>query len=325
MPLERVYAYEPLPDVLSTEEQKHILGLQANHWSEYIPTMSHLQYMALPRWAALSELQWTLREMKDYDDFLHRLQRLVKTYEAEGYNYAKHIYDVNADFLPDSETGAVKVGLKTIDGATVRYTLDGTEPTASSPAAGGMVAINSDCTFKAKAMRPGGDSRVLSEKIAFSKATCKPITANQPVNRQYEYKGVSSLTDGLKGGLNYKTGRWIAFYGNAMDVTIDLKELTGISKVAFTSCVEKGDWIFDVRGITVEVSEDGKNFTEVFSEEYPAMKEDDRNGLYDHECVFAPVKVRYVRVIADSERSIPEWHGGKGSPGFLFVDEIAIE
>ena len=325
VPLERVYAYEPLPDVLSTEEQKHILGLQANHWSEYIPTMSHLQYMALPRWAALSELQWTLREMKDYDDFLHRLQRLVKTYEAEGYNYAKHIYDVNADFLPDSETGAVKVGLKTIDGATVRYTLDGTEPTASSPAAGGMVAINSDCTFKAKAMRPGGDSRVLSEKIAFSKATCKPITANQPVNRQYEYKGVSSLTDGLKGGLNYKTGRWIAFYGNAMDVTIDLKELTGISKVAFTSCVEKGDWIFDVRGITVEVSEDGKNFTEVFSEEYPAMKEDDRNGLYDHECVFAPVKVRYVRVIADSERSIPEWHGGKGSPGFLFVDEIAIE
>ena len=119
--------------MLSTEEQKHILGLQANHWSEYIPTMSHLQYMALPRWAALSELQWTLREMKDYDDFLHRLQRLVKTYEAEGYNYAKHIYDVNADFLPDSETGAVKVGLKTIDGATVRYTLDGTEPTASSP------------------------------------------------------------------------------------------------------------------------------------------------------------------------------------------------
>ncbi len=325
VPLERVYAYEPLPDVLSTEEQKHILGLQANHWSEYIPTMSHLQYMALPRWAALSELQWTLREMKDYDDFLHRLQRLVKTYEAEGYNYAKHIYDVNADFLPDSETGAVKVGLKTIDGATVRYTLDGTEPTASSPAAGGMVAINSDCTFKAKAMRPGGDSRVLSEKIAFSKATCKPITANQPVNRQYEYKGVSTLTDGLKGGLNYKTDRWIAFYGNAMDVTIDLKELTGISKVAFTSCVEKGDWIFDVRGITVEVSEDGKNFTEVFSEEYPAMKEDDRNGLYDHECVFAPVKVRYVRVIADSERSIPEWHGGKGSPGFLFVDEIAIE
>lgn len=325
VPLERVYGYEPLPDVLSTEEQKHILGLQANHWSEYMPTMSHLQYMALPRWAALSELQWTLREMKDYDDFLHRLQRLVKTYDAEGYNYAKHIYDVNADFRPDSETGAVNVGLKTIDGATVRYTLDGTEPTASSPAADGMVTINSDCTFKARAMRPGGDSRVLSEKIAFSKSTCKPITANQPVNSQYEYKGVSTLTDGLKGGRNYKTGRWIAFYGNAMDVTIDLKEPTGISKVAFTSCVEKGDWIFDVRGITVEVSEDGKNFTEVFSEEYPAMKEDDRNGLYDHECVFAPVKVRYVRVIADSERSIPEWHGGKGSPGFLFVDEIAIE
>ena len=84
------------------------------------------------------------------------------------------------------------MGLKTIDGATVRYTLDGTEPTASSPAAGdGCDKFR--LHVQGQGYAPRRDSRVLSEKIAFSKATCKPITANQPVNRQYEYKGVSSF------------------------------------------------------------------------------------------------------------------------------------
>jgi hexosaminidase len=133
------------------------------------------------------------------------------------------------------------------------------------------------------------------------------------------------LTDGLKGNGNYKTGRWIGFYRNDMDVTIDLLEPTEISNLTFTTCVEKGDWIFDARSVTVEVSEDGENYTEIVSESSPAMKETDRNGLYEHAYSFNPVKTRFVRVIAASEKSIPEWHGGKGHPGFLFVDEITID
>ena len=100
----------------------------------------------------------------------------------------------------------------------------------------------------------------------------KPIVANQPVNQQYMYKGITTLIDGLKGNRNYKTGRWIAFYKNDMDVTIDLKQPIEISNVAISTCVEKGDWIFDTKGLSVEVSEDGKNFTKVASEDYPVMK-----------------------------------------------------
>ena len=144
------------------------------------------------------------------------------------------------------------------------------------------------------------------------------------MNKQYEFKGVSTLVDGLKGNGNYKTGRWIAFRGNDMDVTIDLKQPTEISSVAISTCVEKGDWVFDTRGLSVEVSEDGTNFTKVASETYPAMKETDKNGVYDHKLTFTPVTAQYVKVIASPEKSIPEWHGGKSYPGFLFVDEITI-
>ncbi len=325
LPIERVYSYEPMPKALSPEEQQYIKGVQANHWTEYMPTFSQVQYMALPRWAALSEVQWSQPEKKNYENFLTRLPQLIEWYKAEGYNYAKHVFDVTADFKSNAETGSVDVTLKTIDQAPIHYTLDGTEPTAASPVAEGVVAVKENAKFRAMAIRPEGNSRMLSEDIVFCKSTCKPIVANQPVNKQYEFNGVSTLTDGLKGNGNYKTGRWIAFYRNDMDVTIDLQQPTEISNVAFTTCVEKGDWVFDVRGITIEVSDDGENFTKVFSEEYPEMKENDRNGLYDHKLTFDAVKTRYVRILAPTEHSIPAWHGGKGNPAFLFVDEIVID
>lgn len=77
----------------------------------------------------------------------------------------------------------------------------------------------------------------------------KPIVANQPVNKQYMFKGESTLVDGLKGNGNYKTGRWIAFYKNDMDMTIDLQQPTGFRALLFllawrraTGCLTREDF-----------------------------------------------------------------------------------
>ena len=325
LPIERVYSYEPMPKSLTPEEQKYIKGVQANLWTEYIATFSHAQYMVLPRWAALCEVQWSTPDKKNYEDFLSRLPRLIKWYDAEGYNYAKHVFNVTAEYTPNPADGTLDITLSTIDNAPIHYTLDGTEPTAASPLYEGVLKIKENADFSAIAVRPTGNSRVISEKINFSKSSMKPIVANQPVNKQYMFKGESTLVDGLKGNGNYKTGRWIAFYKNDMDMTIDLQQPTEISSVAISTCVEKGDWVFDARGLSVEVSDDGKNFTKVASEEYPAMKESDKNGIYEHKLSFSPVKTQYVKVVALSESKMPAWHGGKDSPAFLFVDEITID
>ena len=323
VPFEKVYSLNPTAS-LTEEQAKHILGTQANLWTEYIPTSEQVEYMVLPRMSALAEVQWTQPEKKDFKDFTKRLARLMKFYQRDGFNYAKHVFDLKIDFTPDVTKKAVVVTLSTIDDAPIYYTLDGTEPTAASPVCDSILTIKESCTLKAVAVRPTGNSKMLTEKIAFSKSTSKPIKANQPVNKQYEFGGVSTLVDGLKGNGNYKTGRWIAFYKNDMDVTIDLQQPTEISSVAITTCVEKGDWVFDARSFSIEVSDDDKTFTKVASEAYPEMKETDRNGLYEHKLTFDPVKTRYVKVVATSEHSIPAWHGGKGNPGFLFVDEITL-
>lgn len=97
LPIKHVYDYEPLPANLTPEEQSYIWGVQCNVWTEYIPTFSHVQYMMLPRGAALSEVQWSLPEAKDYEKFRNeRLPRLIKIYELYGYNYSRRIY-VDAD------------------------------------------------------------------------------------------------------------------------------------------------------------------------------------------------------------------------------------
>ena len=325
LPLERVYSYEPMPSALSPEEQKFITGVQANLWTEYIPTMAQAQYMVLPRMAALCETQWSAPEKKqDYQGFLKRTARLTRIYQLKGWNYATHIFDVNVHIAPNTETGKLDVTASTIDDAPVYYTLDGTEPTTASSKYENGLTIDAACVLRMMAVRPEGNSRITRDSIAFSKSTAKPITMLQPINKPYEFKGATTLVDGMTGDRNYKTGRWIAFYKNDMEAVIDLKEATEISSMTLRTCVEKGDWTFDTRGITVEVSDDNKTFRKVASEAYPAMKETDANQIYTHTLTFDPVKTRYVKVTALSEKNIPAWHGGKGNPGFLFVDEIVL-
>lgn len=325
VPIEKVYSFEPYQKELTAEENKHIIGLQANLWTEYITSFRHVEYMVLPRMAALSEIQWTQPQFKDYGDFLERMPKMFDIYDIYGYNYARHLFDVKANFLPDTAAGTLTVTLSTLDGANIHYTLDGTKPSANSPKYTSPLTLKEDCTFKAAAIRPAGSSRVYTAEINLNKASLKPIALLQPLKAPYIFNGALNLVDGLTGDANYKTGRWIAFYGNDMEAVIDFKQPTEISSVEIHTCVEKGDWVFDARGFSVAVSDDGKNFTAVASEDYPVATPDSPNGVLAHKLTFEPRNARYLKVVALSERRIPDWHTGKGYTGFLFVDEIVVE
>ena len=324
VPVERVYSFNPQPDVLTPEQQKHIIGVQANLWTEYVPTYSHVEYMLLPRMAALCEVQWSLASKKNYEDFLTRLPQLVDIYDVKNYNYATHVFDIKAEMTPDPEEGVLKVSFKNIDNSPIHYTLDGSEPTASSPKYTDTLKIKESCVVKAVGVRSTGNTRVFQEEVKVHKASFKPITMLKPINRQYYFEGAGTLVDGLKGNHNYKTGRWIAFFKNDMEAVIDLKNPTEVSSVSISTLVEKGDWVFDARRIAVYVSEDGENFTEVASEEYPALTLDNPNQIYDHTLTFDAVTTKYLKVYLQPEHSLPEWHGGKGHPSFVFLDEIVV-
>ncbi|HCC85838.1 MAG TPA: beta-N-acetylhexosaminidase [Porphyromonadaceae bacterium] len=93
VPVEKVYSFEPAPDQLTAEQKNHILGAQANLWTEYISDPEHVEYMTLPRLAAMSEVQWMQPGKKNYDEFLTRLPHLLALYNKLGYHYATHVID----------------------------------------------------------------------------------------------------------------------------------------------------------------------------------------------------------------------------------------
>lgn len=88
-PLEKVYSFYPVPDELTEDESKHVLGAQGNVWTEFIPNGEHAEYMAVPRMTALAEVVWTPRHMTDWVSFSDRLVAQKKRFDMMGVNYAR--------------------------------------------------------------------------------------------------------------------------------------------------------------------------------------------------------------------------------------------
>ena len=86
-PLEKVYGYEPVPESFTPAQAARVLGTQANVWTEYIPTPSHLEYMVFPRLLALSEVTWSTRDRRDWADFQSRLPLQLRRLDVLGVHY----------------------------------------------------------------------------------------------------------------------------------------------------------------------------------------------------------------------------------------------
>lgn len=325
LPVEQVYSLEPIPDELTPQQKKHILGAQANLWTEYIPTSEQAEYMLLPRMAAMSEVQWTEPKKKDYNNFLQRLPQLTKLYDKTGYSYATHVYDVQAKLEPNFDTNALDVEFSTVSNAPIYYTLDGSKPTTSSTKYEGVFSVKENAEIKAASFTNGEiSSRVFYEKVDISKSSFKPITLLTKAARSYNFNGAPLLVDGLRGNNNYKTGRWIGFQGNDLVVVIDMLQQTEISSLEFNTNVVTGDWIFNAEEVVIEASNDNENFETLFSKKGLNVRNEHWEEVVNHTYSFDATTARYFKVSIKSLREMPDWHGGKGSPAYVFVDEIAL-
>ena len=324
IPMEQVYSYDPAFPELTPEQQRHILGVQANLWTEYVLSDEHLEYMLLPRLAALSEVQWCLPETKDWNRFIGSF-RMDKIYSQLGYEFAKHIFGVTASYAVDPEKGGVVMTLTTQGGAPIRYTLDGSDPSASSPLYKAPVTIGESCTFKAAALREGMQTPVYTRKFDFNKATGRRIALNAVPTLKYTYGGASLLVDGYRGGPVYSNGAWIGFLNEPLDVTIDMQGAKPYSAVTVESLVEKGEWVFPPSSVGVYLSDDGSEFTEAALMSVPQETAGSPDGVKPFKVLFPETSARYLRVVARTVDPIPAWHGAAGQKAHMFVDEIIVE
>lgn len=127
--LKKVYSYNPAPEELSAEEEQFILGAQGNVWTEYIQSPGQVEYMAIPRMAALAEVVWSPQEKREWKDFLYRMEDQFERYKRLGINYSKSVFDVYPVSRIDTLNHTFRIGFETqLLNPEIRYTLDGSNP-----------------------------------------------------------------------------------------------------------------------------------------------------------------------------------------------------
>lgn len=322
IPVSRVYEFEPIPSDLTEEEAKHILGPQANLWVEYIKNMSTVFYRVLPRMDALTEVQWVSPEQKDYDSFRKRAYKMVELYDIKGWNYAKHIFDIDVEIVPNVEAKCIDVTMSKFGEGDILYTLDGTDPLTNGTKYTEALKLTENAKLRAIVKRTRSVGKEFRTDIELSKSSMKPISLKNEPHENYRFDGANTLIDGLSGGNNYKTGRWIAFFGENLDATIDLIEEQEISNLQFNCNLTKGDWIFNAKSVKILASNDGNTFEEIHYQEFPieTVRED---GFISYSVDFEKASARFVNVVIEPHMC-PEGHSGYGYPAWIFVDEIKI-
>ncbi|MEH0154718.1 family 20 glycosylhydrolase [Limibacter armeniacum] len=321
----KVYEFEPVPEELSEEEQQYVKGAQANVWTEYMKSSEQVEYMILPRMAALSEVLWSAKEDRNLEDFKPRLLHAISYYEQMGLNYAKHIFDAEIAASPNPETGKVEVALSTFSSEPIYYTLDGSEPNQQSEQyKGEKLSIDKPVTLKATTFLNGEKGMVKSETIQLNIASFKPMQLLKAPSSRYE-KYTPALNDGLRGIMNFGSGAWVGFLHGDLEAVIDLKQPTEISEVKVGTLVQAGSWIFGARSLKVYTSDDGKAYKEVASETFPETTQEQKDMITDLTASFDKVSAHYLKVVVERQDKLPEWHKGSGQNAYLFVDEIIVQ
>lgn len=325
VPIEKVYSYDPYTEITEPEAREHILGIQANLWTEYIASNAHLEYMVLPRQAALSEVQWCQPAVKDWDRFLSSLSHEAAMYDIMGYNYAKTVFQIISKVSVNHDRNCVEVELSTQGDAPIRYTLDGSIPDHNSTLYTGPVGVTGGTTIKAIVERDNMNTRLYSQTFCENAAMGRPVTLLTEPQGRYTFGAPDSFVDGLRGSREFGSGSWSGWYETPMGAVIDMGGETRYSSVALGTLVDKGNDIFPPVNVIVSTSGNGTDFTEAGRIDIPVPSSKDADGIVDYTVSFPETSARYIRIEAETLKAKPSWHSRGGAPGFLFVDEIIVK
>lgn len=328
VPLSKVYAFEPVPAELTADEARRVLGGQANLWTEYVGEGRHAEYMALPRLAALAEAVWSPKEARDWAGFAARVQELFARYDAAGLNAARSAFLVAVGAGAEPKARRISVALRTeIPGPDIRYTTDGRDPSPSSKRYRGSFAVRRTTEVRAAAFEAGTrlSPAVSAETYVVHLASGLRPVLGSPFSPKYDGGGEAALTDGLLGTKDAADGRWQGFEGVDLEAVIDLGKARDVRGLTTRGLQNINSWIFLPTAVEFAVSEDGREFETVATVANDVPEREAAVTVKAFAARFEPRRVRFVRVLARSVGTVPDWHYGAGGKAWLFTDEIVVE
>ena len=320
------YSFEPVPDELSGDETKYILGSEVNLWTEMAPQET-VDSKLFPRILALAEVFWTNPEPKNYDEFYSRVQAAYSDLTARGIQYGRESKVITPSIAYDAEkkefTVTIMQGQKNID---IRYTENGTEPVPGSMLYTEPIKTNKSVQLNIVAFK---DNHFIGRKLTlsfdFHKALNSKITLTNMYSERYRGGGENGLIDGVRGTDDLHDGLWQGFAGVDFEAVIDLGEEKEISKVVSRFLLNSNSWVFLPAKVEIALSKDNVNYSDEETVINDIPQKNSEIILKDFPASFNKQSARYIKVKAESIKNCPDWHPGAGGKAWLFIDEIVVE
>ncbi len=325
--LKKVYGFEPVPNELSTEEARHILGAQGNVWTEFIPTPSHAEYMALPRMIALAEVVWSPAKLRNWDHFRQRMSNQFKRLDYMGVNYSKGSFRAEVTTGFDKKTNAllVTIGSEQLN-VPIHYTTNGDDVTIASPLYTSPFEIKKNGIIRAGLFVDGKlKEKTVEMPLLFHLAIGKPLNYLTQYSYRYPASGRGALNDGLRGSANHRDGLWQGYLGNDLEIIIDLGKEIPINSVQMNFIQNQHNWIFLPVFVEYSLSSDGKKYHSFNEVPNTISTKEEQVFIQPFNFQFmANTKARFVKVHAKNLGKCPSWHEGSGEDCWMFMDEIVV-
>ena len=315
LPLEKVYSLNPIPEELTKEEAKYVLGAQGNVWTEYMPNSKKVEYMVFPRILALSEVVWSNTEQKNYKDFVSRVEHFHKRLDALDMNYANHLYEIEGELVSNENKIFYQMETSS-NGKTIRYTLDGLEPVITSEIYNNPVPITESVNIKARVFDSEEKlGKSFSQVINLHKAVGKLITINKELNKSYLGSGAEGLVNGVSGSNSrYGDKEWLGFWGEDIEITIDLGEVKEINSIEMRFHNGNGQWIYAPQWL--EISFDTNESEKIL---IPKSEE-----LLVNVKIERTIQAQFIKITVPNFGIIQEGSQGAGNKAWTFIDEIIV-
>ena len=318
--LEKTFLHNPAVK----EGASKVLGSDSPVWTEYI-TEFNAQYMIYPRLQAFAESLWSTRS--DLGDFKSRLAHHYEVMDKAGVMYGaedKNLLTAGLKYLPNERIWRLyaETGLPEIK---PHYSFGNEKVTASSPSFRDSLTIRSPARINLVPFRGGKQALLpVSFDVVDHQAIGKKVTFNTAYEKSYKRVGDFGLTDGLKGSLSYGDGSWLGWFGNDMDVTLDMGSQISFQNISINFLQHTQSWILLPVKVDFFISNDGKTWELLKSKTHQIPGDDYAPQTYEF-TVQSSKSARFIKVLAKGHDRLPAWHTSAGEDVWIFADEIVVK
>ncbi len=316
--LKDVYSYEPVQSDWKPEYADLLMGVQGSLWTEFCNSPEDVNYLLYPRLMALADVAWTPKETKDWQGFLNSVDNVLPHLDAMGVGYARSMYNIDHKVTPDNGKLSVEMSCIRPD-VEIRYTTDGSEPTAGSKLYKSPVTVKKDGVLKAATFM-GGEQKGMTLKLdlRFNKATGKNVITKN--DKTY------ALTNGLRGSDRHSDFEWAGWYAQDASFTVDLGKRMDVSSVTLGNVTNSAMGVHQPAVVRLSVSDDNKTFRTVKELTIPTEEVfRHRWAIEDILLDGFKVKARYLKIDATNPGKCPVGDVREGQDVWMYFDEIIVK